>query len=130
MYWQILGRFVTALQQKRPDLDLNRHTWALLHDGAPAYKSGLCVHYLQEERIQLLPHPGYSPDLSPADFWFFNHVKEPLRGVQYRDVQELMAALEASIDNVQVPEFAAAMDRFPERLRCCIAAQGTYFERS
>lgn len=130
VYRGILGCFVTALEQKRPDLYRNPHTWALLHDGAPAHRARVCLRFLGEQSIQLLPHPGYSPDLTPADFWFFNRVKEPLRGIRFRDVQALIAALQETIDNVQVPEFAAAMDRFLEHLHRCIAAQGSYFERS
>ncbi len=130
VYCGILGRFMESLQEKRPDLHRNRHNWALLHDGALAHKARINIRFLGEERVQLLPHPGYSPDLSPADYWFFNRVKEPIRGVRFCNVDALKTAIQESIDSVQVPEYSAAMDRFPERLRKCIAAQGTYFERS
>ena len=27
------------------------------------------VDYLTEEGIEIIPHPPYSPDLAPCDFW-------------------------------------------------------------
>ena len=43
----------------------------LLHDNAPAHKSATVQEYLKESGIDVLDHPGYSPDLSPCDVWLF-----------------------------------------------------------
>jgi hypothetical protein len=44
------------------------------------------VHNYQESsckiqcmRLTRLPHPAYSPDLSPCDFWFFGYAKNSFR---------------------------------------------------
>ena len=36
-----------------------------------------------ECRFQILPHPPYSPDMSPSDFYLFPKLKSHLRGTQY-----------------------------------------------
>ena len=48
-------------------------TWVrglkLLHDNAPAHCSAVVQDYLKTQGFKTLPHPAYSPDLAPCDFW-------------------------------------------------------------
>ena len=37
----------------------------------------------------VLPHPVYSPDMSPPDFNLFPKLKEPLRGTRFYDLENL-----------------------------------------
>jgi hypothetical protein len=39
--------------------------------------------------IPVVPHPPYSPDLAPCDFFFFPSLKSTLRGKRLRDVAEI-----------------------------------------
>jgi len=43
----------------------------LHHDNAAPYKAGIVTEYLNKERVKLLPHPPYSPDLAPCDSYLF-----------------------------------------------------------
>ena len=47
----------------------------LLHDNARPYKAKVVREMLSSMGMIELPHPPYSPDLSPCDFWLFNIVK-------------------------------------------------------
>ena len=40
----------------------------LLIDNASSHTAKLAKIFLESERIELLPHPPYSPDLAPCDF--------------------------------------------------------------
>ena len=33
--------------------------------------------------FEILPHPPYSPDIAPSDFYMFPKMKSYLRGTQY-----------------------------------------------
>ncbi len=44
-------------------------------------------------------------------------------------IPDLTTALNQLMDNIPQHEFAAAMERYPDRLRHCIAAEGHYFEQ-
>ena len=55
----------------------------LIHDNAPAHKSKIVQDYLRLESIKQLPHPPYSPDLSPCDCFFFPRLKKMLSGRRY-----------------------------------------------
>ncbi len=129
VYLGILERFREQLRRKRPQYWSGEQTWALLHDGAPAHCATDVLDWLADKNIELVPHPGYSPDLSPADYWFFNRVKSCLRGIRFRDADELQTALNNVIFMVDPEEYQAAIDRYLPCLRKCIEANGEYFER-
>jgi hypothetical protein len=40
-----------------------------------------------------LPHPPYSPDLAPSDFFLFGYIKEKLTDYDYRTREELKSAI-------------------------------------
>ena len=41
----------------------------------------------------VLPHPAYSPDMSPQDFDPFPKLNEPLRGICFDDLDKLEAEM-------------------------------------
>ena len=46
----------------------------LLHDNARPHVAQLTLQKLNELGYETLPHPPYSPDLSPTDYHFFKHL--------------------------------------------------------
>jgi histone-lysine N-methyltransferase SETMAR len=51
----------------------------MLHqDNAPAHASLLIRIYLAKHQTSVVPHPPYSPDLAPADFFLFPKLKTTL----------------------------------------------------
>ena len=40
----------------------------------------IVADFLAGKNVRVLEHPPYSPDLAPADFWFFPRVKAALAG--------------------------------------------------
>ncbi len=130
LYQQILERFRQCLRRCRPRLwhSVGTDSWRLLHDGAPAHRADSTVRYLDYHGITTMPHPGYSPGLNPCDYWFFDKMKKAIKGIRIEDVDSLKLAVDASIGAITAREFADAMDRYPVRLRRCVAAGGDYFE--
>lgn len=61
----ILGHHIS---RKRPKLVRN---WSLHHDNACPYIATYVQQYLKKCNIEIMPHPAYSPDLAPCDFWLF-----------------------------------------------------------
>jgi hypothetical protein len=61
------------------------------------------------------PHPPYSPDLAPSDFYLFGHVKRCLAGLSSEDVDQLLETVEGvseHIEKVTLQEiFLSGMDR-------------------
>ena len=47
----------------------------LLHDNASSHKCEVVKSFLASEKVKVLNHPPYSPDLSPYDFFLFQRLK-------------------------------------------------------
>ena len=43
----------------------------LLHDSASSHKCEVVKSFLASEKVKVLNHPPYSPDLSPCDLFIF-----------------------------------------------------------
>ena len=74
--------------------------------------------------IKTVPHPSYSPDLAPCDFWLF----PKLRGCRYERIKEMKEAVMKVIDTLTQEDFHGAFQKLLERYNKCIAAEGDYFE--
>ena len=61
--------------------------------------------------INTVPHPPYSPDLAPCDFWLF----PKLRGCRYERIEEMKEAVTKVIDTLTQEELHGAFQRFLER---------------
>ena len=78
--------------------------------------------------IKTVPHPPYSPDLAPCDFWLFSKLKENLRGCHYETIEEIKEAMTKVIDTFIQEDFHGAFQKLLERYNKCIAAGVDYFE--
>ena len=100
----------------------------LLHDNAPSHKSGLLTDYLQENGIAVLPHPPYSPDLDPCDFWLNSVIKEALRGRKFETRHAVGSAVFQCMKGIPKDAYRLAFHTWIRRLRKCIEVKGEYFE--
>ena len=60
-----------------------------LHDNARSHASRAVSEILEKYGWQVLPHPPYSPDMSPPDFDLFPRLKKPLRGERFSSIEEV-----------------------------------------
>ena len=47
----------------------------LLHDNGSSHKCEVVKSFLASEKVKVLNHPSYSPDLSPCDFFLYARLK-------------------------------------------------------
>lgn len=128
-YKEILRRLRDSIRRKRPEL-WRRKNWLLLHDNAPAHRSVLVQEELARQQITVLPHPPYSPDLAPCDFFLFPRLKEKLRGRRFHSPEEIITATKDALQEISdnANNFQTCFQRLYERWQTCIAASGDYFE--
>ena len=74
--------------------------------------------------IKTVPHPPYSPDLAPCDFWLFSK----LIGCHYETIDEMKEAVMKVIDTLTQEDFHGAFQKLLEQYNKCIAAGGDYLE--
>ena len=83
----------------------------------------LCV-YLTKMGINTVPHPPYSRDLAPCDFWLF----PKLKGCRYETIEEMKEAATKVLDTLIQEDFHGAFQMLLESYNKGIAAGGDYFE--
>jgi histone-lysine N-methyltransferase SETMAR len=98
----------------------------LLHDNAKCHVAQDVKNFLQEEGVGLMPHPAYSPDLAPCDFWLFDYIKRHL--TDQPNKKYLFRAVSRIIENIPEKEWRKTFEKLIERMQLCIKNKGEYFE--
>ena len=124
---EILKNLVDAIRRKRPRL--MQEGWSLLHDNAPSHTAGKTMTFIQRNNIELLPHPPYSPDLAPCDFFLFPKLKEILRGKSYKTDNDLITASGNALKQLTKESLLPVFEKWCDRMRKCVEKQGDYVEK-
>ena len=67
---------------------------SLEQDNARVHTCKVAMDDVERNGYELIPHPAYSPDLAPTDFFLFPNLKKNIRGCQFRFDEEVTAAEE------------------------------------
>lgn len=100
----------------------------LQQDNARPHTAVVTTNTLREIGLQLLPHPPYSPDLAPSDFYLFSPLKSALKGKSFNNAAEIMQDVQLWIDAKPSQFFETGIGKLPDRWRRCIESGGNYFE--
>ena len=124
---EVLACLRDAVGRKRPELWENQ-TWMMHHDNAPAHSSLLIRSYLAKHQTSVVPHPPYSPDLAPADFFLFSKLKTTLKGRRFQTIGEIQENAIREYRAITESAFEEAFQQWKKRWERCIASRGNYFE--
>jgi transposase len=102
--------------------------FVLHHDNAPCHTSLLIHQFLSDKRITVRPHPPYSPDLAPYDFWLFPKLKLTMKGKRFASIPETEAATTTSLKGLTKDDSQNCFKKWHERWNKYVASQGYYFE--
>ena len=64
---KVLYKVVKYYKKRRPASGI-RHI-CLLHDIAPPHRAHVVTKFLDQQKVKVIPHPPYSPSMSPCDFF-------------------------------------------------------------
>ena len=78
--------------------------------------------------MTVLPHPPYSPDLAPADFFLFPKLKRMLSGRKYGSCNAVASAVYQCLKRMPKPDYKNAFRKWLKRLKLCVSHNGEYFE--
>ncbi|KAG5336727.1 SETMR methyltransferase, partial [Acromyrmex heyeri] len=80
-----------------------------------------------EFRYELLPHPAYSPDLAPCDYFLFPNLKKWFGGKRFTTREQLIAETEAYFEG-QIILFGR-LEKVENHWIKCIELKGDYVEK-
>jgi len=89
----VTARYYCTLLQKVKDariqLGRRRDKVFILHDNASPHVAKMTKENLESMGWEVLPHPPYSPDLSPTDYHLFRSMQHFLEGKHYTNNKEV-----------------------------------------
>lgn len=91
------------LEETEPAL-VNRKGVILLHDNAKPHTAKMTQEKLCQLGWEILPHPPYSPDISPTDYHLFLSMSNFLSGKKYHSENDVKSDLSLFFDSKK-PEF-------------------------
>ncbi|GFT60749.1 histone-lysine N-methyltransferase SETMAR [Nephila pilipes] len=125
-YIALLDRLKDEIAEKRQHLKKKK---VLLHqDNAPCHKSVKTMAKIHELGFELLPHPPYSPDLAPRDYFLFSDLKRMLAGKKFSSNEEVIAETEAYFEAKNTSYYKNGIEKLEGRYNQCITLEGNYVE--
>ncbi len=133
-YVQLLGRLKESIRRRRPLLwkkdptadDPKQRKFVIHHDNASSHTADISIAFFLH--IPLLPHPPYSPDMAPCDYFLFPRLKAELAQMNIRNIPQLQQAVNQVLRNIPEEHYRGAIMQWPVRWMKCVAAGGNYFE--
>ena len=125
-YIALLDRLDDAIKKKRPYMAKKKPLFQ--QDNAPVHKSIKTMVKLNDLRFELLPHPPYSPDLAPSDFYLFADLKKMLHGKRFSSDDEVVAATDAYLEAKDKSFDKKGIESLEKRSNDCITMEGDYVD--
>ncbi|GFS23178.1 transposase [Elysia marginata] len=123
----VLSQVKLAINEQRSKVSTSRTL--LLNDNAGPNKARATTQSLRELGIQVLPHPAYSPDLTPCKFCLFPILKDRLAGRKFSRIQDLAKAVNSELRTIPEEDYQGVFRKWQIRLKRCIKSHGEYFEK-
>ena len=124
---EVLRRMRENARRKRPEMWKNGD-WLLHHDNAPAHTSLVLREFPTKNNTTTVPHPAYSPDLAPCNFYVFPKMILQLKGRRFVSIEEIKAESQQVLNMLTPEDFNECFQKWQNRCDRCIQAQGDYFE--
>ena len=87
----------------------------------PAHTSHVAMTAATECGFEILPHPPYSPDMAPSDFYLFPKLKSHLRGTQYGNNEGVIEAVNEYFGDQESTFYFEGIRKLEQRWAKCIA---------
>ena len=96
----------------------------LLQDNVPAHTSQVAIAAATECGFEVFPHPPYSPELAPSDFYLFPKRKINLRGGNFGSNESVIDAVNDYMGDQDEDLCFVGISKLEQRWRKCIEMKG------
>ena len=98
----------------------------LQQDNARVHTCKIAVD--ERNGYELIPHPAYSPDLVPSDYFLFPNLKKDILGRHFQSNEEDVATVEKWVRDKHPGFFNSGLMALEHRWSKCIILEGNYIE--
>ena len=101
----------------------------LLQDNAPVNTSQVAMTAATECGFEIIPHPSYSPDKAPSDFYPFSELQSHLRVAQFGSNEGVIEAVNEYLGDQENAFFFDGVRKLEQRWAKYIVLKGDYIEK-
>jgi hypothetical protein len=83
---------------------------------------------LAKHSVPVVPHPPYSPDFAPCDFFLFPRLKSTLKGKRFQDFAEIQLNTTRQLKAIPKQVYQTCIEKWKDRWNRCIQSGGSNFE--
>ena len=127
LYCEQLHRVYEILCNRYPAL-VNRNAVLLQQDNAKPHTSRVTRQKIEElNGIELLPHPPYSPDLAPSDYYLFRSMAHFLKGRHFENFDEVENGCREFFESKNPEWYRSGIEQLAHRWLETVEHGGLYF---
>ena len=126
-YANLLDKLRIAIREKRRG-KLSKGI-LLQQDNARVHTCKIAMDAVERNGYELIPHPAYSPDLAPSDYFLFQNLKKDIHGRHFRSNEEVVVAVEEWVGDKNPGFFSFGLMAMEHRWSKCIILEGNYIEK-
>ena len=105
MYYRVvMERLLNKIRPVRTGM-CESSDWFILLYNAPSHNATIVKQFLVQQKVTVLDHPPYSPDLAPADYILFPKVKSYLKGHLFDSVSDIQKAVTSTLNTIEKDDF-------------------------
>lgn len=130
-----LGFLQDQIELGLEQLPLNIRPIVFQQDGAPAHNNNIVVHYLNNRFGESwlgtngpVRWPARSPDLTPLDFFIWDHLKEKVYRTPVRNREDLEIRVRTAINGITEQQLQNVLRATVRKVRLCQENNGQHFE--
>jgi len=99
----------------------------LLHDNARPHTAVQTIRKITENLgWEILPHPAYSPDISPTDYHLFRHLSNYLHEKNFVSSEHLFSDISSYFNSLPPKFFEEGIRHLPNKWKEVVSNNGTY----
>ncbi|OHS93101.1 histone-lysine N-methyltransferase SETMAR-like protein [Tritrichomonas foetus] len=120
--------YITAIMSKIVEFkNSNNYKKLFVHyDNAKPHVAKIVKKYINENSLESVPHPAYSPDLAPSDFFLFGTIKEKVKGIVFESPSHLIQTIVQIFNEIPSETLFSVFAEWQNRLKKVIDANGDY----
>ena len=84
---------------------------------------------VERNGYELIPHPAYSPDLAPSDFFLIPNLKKDIRECHFRSDEEVVKLVEEWVNGKDPDFFSSGLMALEHHLSKFITLEGNYIDK-
>lgn len=101
----------------------------ILHlDNCRVHNSKVSMKKINELGFSRAPHPPYSPDLAPSDFYLFGYIKNRLKGKRFKSRDDLKEEIFEILRSISIEKRKSVFEEWIHRCQWVSTNDGRYYK--